>query len=103
MTLLFSKTKYTFNNWKQINPDKNTHRKQVFIRFEFKPRYVFTAFLVTLALANLKYLIKKIVDENNLIKQKFESKKTKQISYDYMIYTFSTKDQFNDINKLSLI
>jgi hypothetical protein len=103
MTLLFSKTKYTFNNWKSVNENKNTHRRIFYTRLVFKPRYIITSFLVILALVNVKFLIKKIIDDNNLIKQKFEIKKTKQISYDYMIYTFSTKDQFNDINKLSLI
>lgn len=102
MSLLFAKSKYTFNNWKQVNVVKNYNRSKIIPVFSFKPRKIFLFSCIILYTFLSRHFTKKMINDNILINQRFENRKLKQISYDYMIYTISTKDQFNDINKLSL-
>ena len=102
MTLLFFKSKYTFNNWKHLNEVKNYDRLKPYAIFKIQPKRILVVAATIIFLKNSKYLFKYLINENNLIKERFEEKKIKQISFDYMIFTMAAKDQLNEINKLSL-
>jgi hypothetical protein len=102
MSLLFRKSKYSFNSYKVLNREKNILLLPRDRKYPLKP---ITALLTLTFLGiylSLPHFVKRLINENNLVKQNFEDRKTKQMSYDFMIYTGSTKGQFNEVEKLSL-
>ena len=102
MNLLFLKSKYTFNNYKSINAEKNFDRIGQTIKLKMRFREIFIMTMSLILVFNCRHFFKKIIDDNKLVEERFEKRKLKQMSYDYMIYSISEKDHLNDIKKLSL-
>jgi hypothetical protein len=101
MSLLFRKTKYSFNSHKSLNPFKNTTRLARPTRFPYNWLIVVIGLGFLINHQNVKYLMKRIVDDNRLIQANFENRKTKQMAFDFMVYTGSTNEQ-TDADKFSL-
>ena len=102
MNLLFLKSKYRFNNYKSINVDKNYNRNGETLKIKIRLKEIFLMTLTIFFVFNCRFFFKKLIDDNYIVKEKFEKRKIQQMSYDYMIYCISEKDQLNDIKKLSL-
>jgi hypothetical protein len=98
--MTFRISKYTYNSYKVPAMNKNGK----FVTFS-KIKVTFATVLVYCMFnVSLKFCVpmhKKLVNENVKIKENFEKRKLKQLSYDYMIFTQSRKDE-NSVNKLSL-
>jgi hypothetical protein len=102
MNMLFLKSKYTFNNYKSINEEKNFDRMGRTIKLKIRSREIFILTISLILVFNCRHFFKKAIDDNKLVEDRFEKRKLKQISFDYMIYSISEKDHLNDIKKLSL-
>jgi hypothetical protein len=101
MSLLFRKSKYSFNSYKFLNPDKNVLR--VFRFYKFPYTWVLVAGMVAfiIQINMVKHLMRRLINENKWVRQNFEDRKMKQMAFDYMIYSGSTKEG-TDAEKFSL-
>lgn len=94
-------SKYSFNSYKLPTLDKNAW-------MILPGKKVITFWnLMGILFFNLNLLAgfmlhRKLVKENNILKENFENRKLRQIAFDFMIYSQSTKMTENSVDQLSL-
>lgn len=100
--MTFRISKYSYNSYKLPTLDKNS-------LFILPKKKIFTFWnMMGLLFVQINFLCgfmlhRKLVKENNLVKESFEKRKLKQIAFDYMIYSQSTKSTQNSVDQLSLL
>ncbi len=99
--MTFRISKYSYNSYKLPALDKNN--------WLLLPNNKIITFwnMMTFLFFNLNFfcgfmLHRKLVKENNLVKESFENRKLRQIAFDFMIYSQSTRISQNSVDQLSL-
>ena len=99
--MTFRISKYAYNSYKLPAMDKNLpyfHDGRKIFNF-----WNVAAFIFIQANFLLGFMLhRKLVKENNYVKENFENRKIRQMAFDYMIYSQSTKISQNSIDQLSL-
>ena len=99
--MTFRISKYTYNSYKVPAWDKNLanfHDGRKIISF-----WNVVAFLFIQVNFICGFMLhRKLVKENNLVKENFENRKIRQMAFDFMIYSQSTKTTQNSIDQISL-
>jgi hypothetical protein len=100
--MTFRISKYSYNQFKYPAMDKNS----IFLLKERNWFNIYGFMYIMFVTTNIWggfCFYRRIVNDNNLLKEKFENRKSLQLSFDYMIYTQSKKINENSVNQLSLI
>ena len=100
--MVFRKTTYTFNCWKEPKDGKNIRFRKVYLSI-FNMRGALGVYSFLLGNLIVTGFSKKLIRENQFLYKKFEDKKLKQISNDYHIYSISMKNANNKVEEFSYV
>ena len=99
--MTFRNSKYQNNSWKTPNFIKNFHVAYKF-RGWLHPLYIILAGFLYIHFNGSHLIHRKLLNDLIPVKNIFEKKKTEQVSFDYMIYAKSKREE-NNIDSLSII
>lgn len=97
--MVFRNVKYKYNSWKRPRLERNyIYLINTYSIFTFRNLLAATFVAVTTPVSI--HFLNSMLESNEILKQRFERKKIKQISADYLIYSESEtfKDEINNLS-----
>lgn len=99
--MVFRNSKYKYNSWKHPRVERN----YLFLINKysiFTIRNLIAGIFIIITIPFSIHILDGLLENNVILKRRFEEKKLKQISADFLIYSYSEEFK-NEINELSYI